>query len=223
MNVSKRNQSHSGEAERRDFAAPLGEAREGELVFVRGVSLITIDVNSAMPDLYRAHFEGPVPKVQAHDGSVIVQYRRFSLAEWAKYALLWSRHTARITLNSAIPWRIEIRGGVSKLTADLRGLRLSALEVRGGASEIAMLLPTPSGAVAIRVAGGASNVMLQRPEGVAVGVHVRGGASKLTFDEQHFGAIGGDVRLATPGHAHAADRYDIRIAGGASKLTVATT
>ena len=71
---------------------------------------------------------------------------------------------------------------------------------------------------AVRIAGGASNVTLRRPLGAAVGVHVRSGASKLSFDEQHFGAIGGDVRLATPDYSNTTDRYTISIAGGASRL-----
>jgi hypothetical protein len=203
-----------------EFVAPLAGATRGRLEFVRGASLVTIGASAAMPDLCRAYFEGPAPRVMVRDGAVSVQYRRLSLAEWARYALLWGRHAAEITLNAAIPWQIEIRGGVSKFSADLREIRLTSFEVRGGASEVVALLPPPSGSVAVRIGGGASNVTLRRPAGAAVGVQVRGGASKLTFDEQHFGAIGGGVRLATPGYSSAADRYEISIAGGASRLTV---
>jgi hypothetical protein len=208
--------------ERHDSAAPLGAATRGRLEFVRGASLVTIGAGAAMPDLYRAHFEGPAPRFTLRDGAVSIHYRRLSLTEWARYALLWGRHAAEITLNTAIPWQIEIRGGVSKFRADLRGLRLASLEVRGGASEVEALLPPPSGIVSVRIGGGASNLTLRRPAGTAVGVQVRGGASKLTFDDQHFGAIGGGVRLATTGYSSAADRYDISIAGGASRLTIET-
>src|SRR5262245_16431595 len=207
--------------EHRAFAAPLGSARAGRLEFARGASLVTIEA-SAMPDLYRARFEGPAPKIQARNGSVIVQYRRLSLAEWARYALLWGHHAAVITLTAAIPWQLFIRDGVSKLTADLRGLQLSGLTVTGGASEVALRLPRPIGVVAIRIAGGASNLALLRPAGVAAAIRVDGGASKLTFDDQHFGGVGGGIRLATPDAQNKADRYEIEIAGGASKLTVAT-
>jgi hypothetical protein len=205
-----------------DSAAPLDAAKRGRLEFVRGASLVSIEASGAMSDLYRAHFEGPMPRIVVRDGAVSVQYRRLSLAEWARYALLWGHHAAEIALNTAIPWQIEIRGGVSKFRADLRELRLISLEVRGGASELEALLPPPSGIVAVRIGGGASNVTQRRPSAAAVGIQVRGGASKLIFDEQYFGAIGGGVRLATAGHSSAADRYDIVIAGGASRLTVET-
>ena len=208
--------------ERHGSVAPLGAATHGRLEFVRGASLVTIGAGTAMADLYHAHFEGPAPRVTVRDGAVSIRYRRLSLSEWARYALLWGRHAAEIALNTAIPWQIEIRGGVSKFRADLREIRLASLEVRGGASEVEALLPPPSGVVLVRIGGGVSNVTLRRPPGVAVGVQVRGGASKLTFDDQHFGAIGGGVRLATAGHSRVADRYDISIAGGASRLTVET-
>jgi hypothetical protein len=208
--------------ERHDSEAPAGTATRGRLEFVRGASLVTIGAGAAMPDLYRAHFEGPAPRVTMRDGTVSIHYRRLSLADWAKYALLWGWHAAEITLNTAIPWQIEIRGGVSKFRADLREICLVSLEVRGGASEVEALLPPPSGIVVVHIGGGASNVTLRRPSGAAVGVQVRGGASKLTFDDQHFGAIGGGVRLATAGYSSGANRYDISIAGGASRLTIET-
>src|SRR5262249_46129800 len=151
-------------------SAPLGVATAGRLEFVRGASLVSIGASAAMPDLYRAHFEGPAPRITVRDGAVSVQYRRLLLAEWARYALLWGRHAVEITLNAAIPWRIEIRGGVSKFRADLSEIRLVTLEVRGGASELEALLPPPSGIVAVRIGGGASNVTLRRPTGAAVSV-----------------------------------------------------
>ena len=46
------------------------------------------------------------------------------------------------------------------------------------------------------------------------------GVSKLAFDEQRFGAVGGETHLQTPDYEGAADRYDIEVSGGASKLTV---
>src|SRR5262245_15667453 len=124
MNSPTQDEPQSGD--RHDFAAPLGAATRGRLEFVRGASLVTIEAGTAMPDLYRAHFEGPVPRVTVRDGVMSIQYRRLSLAEWARYALLWGRHAAEITLNAAIPWQIEIRGGVSKFRADLREIYLAS-------------------------------------------------------------------------------------------------
>jgi hypothetical protein len=72
----------------------------------------------------------------------------------------------------------------------------------------------------IRVSGGVSHLTLRRPDGVPARVHIGGGASKLELDTQCLGAIGGPVRLETPGYSSASDRYDLEIGGGASKVTI---
>ncbi len=123
-------------------------------------------------------------------------------------------------MNASIPWKIEAFGGVSGLTGDLSELRLDSFEVSGGADGVVLTLPQPSGTVSVRIDGGASNVTIRRPAGVAAGVDVRRGASNLAFDDQHFGAIGGETRLRTSDYGGAVHRYDISIAGGASDLTI---
>jgi hypothetical protein len=65
-------------------------------------------------------------------------------------------------------------------------------------------------------------VSVHRPEGVAVRIRVGRGVSKLAFDEQRFGAIGGETRLQTNDYDGATDRYDVEVTGGASKLSIDT-
>ena len=151
-------------------------------------------------------------------------------ASWIRYrelrtaprGALARKPTAEVTLNGSIPWEIRVRGGASRLDADLSGLRLTFFDVAGGASRVALRLPKPSGTVHLRVGGGASNVTIRRPERVAARVRVGGGATKLSLDEQHFGAVGGETRLESPDYATAVDRYEIEVAGGANNLTVGT-
>ena len=109
-----------------------------------------------------------------------------------------------------------------KLVADFSTLRVTALEVTGGASDIEVTLPAPVGIVPVRVSGGASEVLLRRPAGTEARAEMNGGASQLVFDGQRLGAVGGRMVLASGGFAEAADRYEIRFTGGASQVTVAT-
>lgn len=200
----------------KDYTAPLGSITYGHLQFVRGAANVTLRVDSSLGDLYRARFDGPLPEVHARDGTVTIRYpRTFHPFDWRKRA-------ADVTLNGSIPWQIEFRGGLSELNADLSVLRLGSFEIIGGASRVAVTLPRPSGTVSVRVSGGASDITIHRPAGVAARVRVGRGASKLTLDDQHFGAIGGETRLQTPDYEGVADRYDIEVSGGASKLTVDT-
>ncbi|HET9847803.1 MAG TPA: hypothetical protein VFR68_04520 [Candidatus Dormibacteraeota bacterium] len=147
------------------------------------------------------------------DGVVTIDYPRFN-------PLIWGRTSASVSLNPARAWAIEIRGGVSRLDGDLRRLELAGIDVVGGASQFDVQLPRPTGPVRIGVSGGASNLTLRRPATVPARLHVGGGASKLALDDLFFGAVGGPVRLESPGYPAADDRYEVEIGGGASKITV---
>ncbi len=197
-------------------SAPLGSASAGRLEFTKGAAKVGLKGDPALSDLYQASFVGPVPEITVIDGSVIVQQRRrFRPFDWRA-------QSADFTLSTAVPWDIALRGGMWKLAADLSTLRVTSLEVTGGASDIEIRLSAPAGAVPVRVSGGASKVRLLRPRGTEARAEVTGGASSLAFDDQRLGAVGGRTVLASGGFADAADRYEIRFTGGASQVTVGT-
>jgi hypothetical protein len=200
----------------KDYTVPLGSITHGRLQFTRGAANVTLRVDYSMGDLYRARFDGPPPEVHARDGAVTIRYPR------TFHPFDWRKRTAEVTLNPAIPWQIKFHGGLSRLDADLSVLELGSFEVTGGASGVAVTLPRPSGTVSVRVSGGASDVSIHRPEGVAARIRVGRGVSKLAFDEQRFGAIGGETRLQTIDYDGAADRYDLEVTGGASKISIDT-
>ena len=115
---------------------------------------------------------------------------------------------------------IEVRKGASNLTADLRELEVTEIDITGGASECELVLPRPRGNASLRITGGASKLVVKRPRGTAATVAVRGGASSFVFDEQRLGAVGGTTRLTSPGWDRAIDRWTIELTGGASNLSV---
>lgn len=51
-----------------ELAAPPGAVDTGRLIFAPGASHLTIRVNGAMEDLYRARFEGRIPDVRVEGG-----------------------------------------------------------------------------------------------------------------------------------------------------------
>src|SRR5581483_7599348 len=188
-----------------DFSAPLGDVAAGRLEFANGASRVTIRAATGTGELYQARVEGLEPEVQVQDGAVTLRYEKVGVFGW-------NRHAADVALNPDIPWTIALRGGASKVTVDGRGLRLEGLCIDGGASELRLMLPRPSGAVSVDIGGGVSRAQISRPLDVPVELRIRGGASRLELDGQRFGAIGGDARLASPGYELADDRYDIEIA-----------
>jgi hypothetical protein len=164
-------------------------------------------------DLFRATFHGRPPVVRVEGGNVQLKTRGFGLFGWGG-------GVAEIVLTTAVPWAIDVRGGMSELNAVLTELDLERIDVHGGASEVTFRLPAPRGTVPIRIVGGASKVSFRRPPKAAVQVVVTGGASELRVDRRNVAAGAGGVRLATDGYESATDRYSIEITGGASDIAV---
>jgi DNA-binding MarR family transcriptional regulator len=197
------------------FSAPLDPVEGGRLVFANGISRLALGAFAGTDDLYRARFEGPVPKIKVQEGVVTLRYSR-------RFGGLFDRrdYPVQVTLNAAVPWEVEVRGGAYRVEADLGDLRLSSFVLKGGISELDLTLPEPSGVVPVRLFGGASRVGIRRTAGAEARLEVKNGAAKLTFDEQSIDAVGGKVRLQSPGYDGASDRYEIEVSGGASELTV---
>ena len=207
------NETTANDPRKRDFAAPLDSITHGRLRFLSGASNVIVHADPSTGGLYRSRFEGVVPEVWTEDGVVNIRYPRF-------YSFGRRGCSGKVALNATIPWHIEIRGGASKVTADLSHLKLGSFEVAGGASKVELTLPRVSGLVPVRVLGGASNVLIHRPEGVATRVRVVGGSTNLTFDDQHFGAVGSEVNLQSPNYDGAPERCEITITGGASNVSI---
>jgi len=196
------------------FSAPLADLESARLVFPSGAFRLNLRAGDVKGALYQARFEGPVPDVKAKDGVVTIRYPR----------RLWvpsrEKRAAEVTLSVAIPWQILIQGGASDVTAELGGLNLASLEVKGGLNMVRLELPVPSGVVPMRISGGASKVVVRRPAGVAARVHLQGWASELVFDEQTFSAVGNNVRLQSSDFEPTAPYYDIEVASSASMVTI---
>jgi len=148
---------------------------------------------------------------------VTIVYPRFPASDWLNDR---SERHAEVALNARIPWDVEVRGGASRLLADLRRLRLGSLKVDGGASRLEVVLPALPGTVSVIILGGASNVVIRRPTGVAARLRVDGGATNLKFDDRHICAAGGELNLQSRDYDGATDRYDIAVTGGANNLSI---
>ena len=215
------------EASGGSFAAPVGGTTAGRLVFVSGAPNVSLRGDPGLRALYRAKFEGSVPRVRVRGGVVTIHYGRFNWFDWrARFGdmnmeamLHWRKDRGEIVLNAGIHWDIELRGGVSRLSADLRLVDLRSFEVAGGASKVELTLPRPPGVVPIRVTGGMSIVTIHRPPGVAVRLTVKGGASQVVLDDQRAKGAG-DLFLETPGAGSAPARYELEITGGASRVAL---
>jgi TetR/AcrR family tetracycline transcriptional repressor len=183
---------------------PIEQAR----LEIDWVSRLTIRADPTIPDLYAAYSEGKPPEVYASNGVVHLLHTR-------------GRKPSVILLNATVPWEIHARHGASQFAADLRGLMLRAFDIDGGSSSLELTFPPPSGAVPIRLRGGTSKLTIHRPAEVPIRVEIRGGMNHLSFDRKTF-TPAGELTVQSPGYDRVADRYDVSLTGGASKLVIDT-
>jgi hypothetical protein len=200
----------------RYFSAPRGAHTQGRLEFSQGAAHLAMH-GASMEDLFRARFDQPAPSVTVDGGTVTVRYPRFGERGWLRP---WARRSGEVTLNQDMTWQIKIHGSTAHLDADLRDLRLEALDLGRGASQVEVRLPRPAGVVPVSIHSGASHVRIHRPAGVPIQLHVGHGVADLRFDEQQWGAVGGELRLASPEATQAPDRYEIEIGSGAAHLEI---
>jgi DNA-binding MarR family transcriptional regulator len=198
------------------FSAPMVDVESASLIFYsEGVQLKlrAADLEGA---LYQARFEGPVPDVKVKGGVVTMRYPK------RLWDLNKEERTAEITLSTAIPWQIAVKGGGAMMTAELGGLDLLELDANGAGSMFRVELPDPTRVVPVRFGGFGSEFTVRRPPGVAASVQRKGWGSGVVFDDQTDQAGGGDMRFQSPNYEGALLRYDIEMSGSGSMITITT-
>ena len=196
-----------------DLEAPLHGAKAGRLHLTSALGPLTIDADSGLTELYRAHVEGTPPHIEVDGGTVTVRPRRSPFFGWGHREL-------RLTLQAAIPWDIEVGQGAVRLNAKLAKLQVRSFSIKGGASKVDLALGRPLGAVPISIDGGASHVTVRRPSYTPIEVRIKRGASKVTVDGHDLGPAAGNMQWRSYGVEEGGDYYVVDIRGGASRVVV---
>jgi hypothetical protein len=191
-------------------------------------SAATVDVNAAdLGDrLYQVHVDYPAgenpPTISLdHENGRLEIHESSSFSPFHLFGS--NRRHIVLALTDRIPWTIQVGGGATNLSLDLRHLQLTKLEVSGGANRMDAQLPAAKGTVMLEVSGGASNLTLRAPAETQWRIGVSGGASAVTINGSTTGALGGDFERQSPGYGTATNRYDVQISGGASHLDFRTS
>ena len=191
-------------------------------------SAATVDVNAAdLGDrLYQVHVDYPAgenpPTISLdHENGRLEIHESSSFSPFHLFGS--NRRHIVLALTDRIPWTIQVGGGATNLSLDLRHLQLTKLEVSGGANRMDAQLPAAKGTVMLQVSGGASNLTLRAPTETQWRIGVSGGANAVTINGSTSGAFGGDLERQSPGYGTATNRYDIQISGGASHLDFRTS
>ena len=190
-------------------------------------SAATVDVNAAdLGDrLYQVHVDYPAgenpPTISLdHENGRLEIHESSSFSPFHLFGS--NRRHIVLALTDRIPWTIQVGGGATNLSLDLRHLQLTKLEVSGGANRMDAQLPAAKGSVMLEVSGGLSNLTLRAPAETQWRIGVSGGANAVTINGSTRGALGGDFERQSPGYGTATNRYDIQISGGASHIDFKT-
>jgi hypothetical protein len=165
---------------------PRADVAEGHLHIERGLDGVTIKTAAGLGDLLHGAWKTP-PEVAVEGGSVTLRYPRLRRTRSGGDV---------ITLNAAVPWDISIDGGVHHVEADLRGIKLRSLTVKGRVSRSVLLLGRPDQDVRLDL-GATDRLTVRRPPEVQVRVRITKGAAQVAIDDQTYRAIGGETVLAT--------------------------
>ena len=133
----------------------------------------------------------------------------------------------QIRVASDVPTSLTVDVGAGDFDVDLSDVRVTDARVNVGASSMRFVVPTPSGDVAIRMNGGASNIIIVVPAGVEARIATTGGLLSLRSDNPRLGTAGsasgvfaGGTSLETSGYGAAHDRVTLTISAGASSIVV---
>jgi hypothetical protein len=125
-----------------------------------------------------------------------------------------------MALSDALPWEMDVVGGIQRLEADLRTVDVRRFELTGGSERVQIELGQPVGEVGIRVTGGANHIRLERPARVPVRLRIRGGVNHVEVDGQQLGAKGGEISIDTRDDGSPAGRYVLELSGGSRSIEV---
>jgi hypothetical protein len=215
--------SVNGAQARSDASAPLGGLTTASVDISSGALAADVNTDDLGNALYEAHFDypsgerAPTARLDRSTGAVTIAFGQFRNAPFFGGG---KRHLD-LTVNSKVAWAVSVHGGAADLTIDISDAHLRSLEVSGGASHVDATLGAPTGSVAVTFSGGASSIDLHLPQGTAWRAQVNGGPSTLEVNGSSNGGLG-NLSQQSSGYDTAADRYDVMVNGGASRLAIDT-
>jgi len=126
-----------------------------------------------------------------------------------------------IQLANSVAWTIELDGGATDETVDMRAGHLALVDLAAGATRVTIDVPAQEGTQRIRELGGASELVIGVPPTVASRVQVNGGAASQVLAGTTHTGIGGSQTFTQTGYETAAQRLQVLLQGGVSSVVVA--
>ena len=128
-----------------------------------------------------------------------------------------SMNVARLSLNVAPIWDINIKGGAAKVDFDLTPYKVRNLNINGGAASCSVKLDDKLPLTDVVVSTGASEINISIPKNAACDIVTSSGLSSNDFEG--FSKISGD-HYTTLGFENAKNKIYLKLKGGVSDFNV---
>jgi hypothetical protein len=201
-------------------SASVGVLQSAKLDLNVDAATVTINGDAGADQLYVARYrynngEGAVTNLDRSTGTVRIDMQARTLFPGQDRV-----RTVALDLNPQIPWSITISGGAMNEVLDLSRIKVSQLTISGDAQQATITLPLASGNVPIDINAGAATVTIHRPVGSGASLAMSGGINDFTADGEHRTTLAGSMTWQSSDYATAADRYSIRVSGGANHVVL---
>jgi hypothetical protein len=123
-----------------------------------------------------------------------------------------------VKLANDLPVSLTLNAGAGEFDIDLHDVKVTDARMNIGASSTTLVLPHPTGDVAVRVDGGASSLVVEIPADVEARVSINGGLVSSSSTNSRATKTGNVIETA--GYATAKDRVTVSVTGGASSVAV---
>jgi len=117
-----------------------------------------------------------------------------------------------------LPLTLTVNAGAGDFLIDLHDVKVNSARMSIGAASTTLVLPHPTGDVAIRMDGGASSVVVQIPSDVEARIIVSGGLVSSNTTNPRASKSGNVIETA--GYATTKDRVTVTVNGGATSVSV---
>jgi hypothetical protein len=117
-----------------------------------------------------------------------------------------------------VPLSLDVNTGASKAELNLADLKVTDLQLKTGASETTVTLPTNATYTKVGGETGLAAVHFRVPQGVAARIHTSGGLSEIKVDQERFPrSVGG---YQSTDYDTAENKVDIDISVGLGSASI---
>jgi hypothetical protein len=123
-----------------------------------------------------------------------------------------------IVLSADLRWSLRVDGNLNAADLDLRGSRVAQVRLAGDAADIRLVMPSPDGAVPVRVTGGINRLRISVPARTPMRVRARGGAGEVVLDGKTVRGVARNTAVESAGWRAGADGVDVDATAGLGAL-----